>query len=1808
MTKTTFRKLTSLVLCVMMILTMNAQALFFAVPVRAAEHCGLSVDNVTPALGETFTVTVSFPAMQEKFDASDLRVNFDKTLVEATVVTASNITGAGKQSSTADEANGKGYFSASYIATECDPIDFPGVTLTATFKFKDGVAVGTEATFEADRNDFYISRYDPAVFDDVEVMPADAVRSVKVTATCPHASLTEHPSEPSTCQTEGHGAYYTCSICGKMFTDAAGENETAAIPTLPLADHEYGELIPEVAAVTHETDGTAAHYECSVCHKLFDANYNEVTADDLVIPAGSHDYVISYDANGHWGECECGASYPWEEHDFIWVTDQPATEEETGLKHEECTFCGQIRNEGTVIPRLYPSHSGDATVVYVKDGGTGDGSQASPFGSLEDAYAAAAALTDDVVIHLDGVTTVETGHFTAPAHTNAITLTGTLKDAHTADWFFISGGPLTLKNLTIEAGTRSVFFLAGVNPFTVDEGVVTTLAKASVYGVGSASAGITAGDVNITVKSGAFNDVAIFRQGAPNNIDGNGRITVSGTAEINNLVVARNSWKTITNAEIILEGGKVNRYAGNCDRTASTMLGENKTGVSGKFTLTVKSGFDFANSFNETNTGIFFGISGSTVATSGKDAVGVAEYVLMLDEAIYDTVKNNADKCQADSFDTIKKLGSGIPKSANAVFVANSGDDAAAGTKDAPVKTLAKAIEKLPNGGVVVLIGAVTIETPADQSHNIMPAHSGTITLTSYYDGVDYRNTKYGSETLVPCLDLRNGIYSLDFHGDIVMDYLRINVGVSDSTNKPIANALITMDYHNLTVTANVETTYLYANGNPVDPTKFDQTYYTTDKSGNSARNYPPIILMGQNANNTATADDADPNAPKGGETITRDFTLNVAGGVWQSLRIGDRYLKTANTLDMHATMNISGGTFTVWTTAFQGSNMNVMGVAQAGTTANYVCDINITGGTFYGEIAGFGMPGAVVQPERVQKGTVNINVLGGNFIREYNGSTTAFIFAASSSKAGLQSFDGAKVNIVIDPDKLTLKNDLSVSTLEGVTATLTQTKEFDKVGFFGLDSYTAESYKAIPATINPNAGNKRDDITASGSCGQSVTWEYYGDTKTLKILGSGEMANYSGSFSAPWERYRTEIRYVEIEDGVTSVGDYAFSGSIALESVSIPESVTRVGYAAFSYCSALPEIHLPSGLSEIGAYAFRGCTSLGEITVPGGVTTIPMNTFYSCTALETAVLCEGVQTIGASAFDGCTGLREISLPDSLLSLGENSFRDCTVLTRLYLPKNLGRLPYSSGAGQQFGFAFAGCKGIETITVAADVASIPAVADWSITNSYFARCGLSGLKEIKILEGSTKIHSNAFSGLSSLEKVSLPNSIREVEPNAFANCDALIYNEYDTGAYLGNTENPYLVLMKPKYSNIAAIQSLQIHPDTKVIAGSALSGCSSLTGIAIPDGVVGIGASAFYNCSSLRTVTIPNSVTRINASAFSGCAFLSTVYFQGTQEDWYNMTVGTDNEPLYNARIVFVCDHDYGELIPEVPAVTHETDGIAAHYVCSHCGKLFDANYNEVTAAELLIPAGEHRFVWVVDRAATEAEDGVKHEECTCGARRSEGTVIPKTGSGEEIGDGDPCIRVLSVTARAGEEAQVVLEVKNNPGVAFLALSLQYDTEVLALVSATNGTLFSAFTSGSNFLWDSEGDTTEDGVLLTLTFRIADGAEAGEYPVRIVVRECYNEGEEDVAIAVTAGKITVIDYLYGDANGDGEINGKDITRLRKYLANYDYDTGTSTVEIGLGADANGDGAVNGKDITRLRKYLANYDYDTGTSTVSLGPQ
>ncbi len=143
---------------------------------------------------------------------------------------------------------------------------------------------------------------------------------------------------------------------------AEGDSGTSSVE-ISCAEHEYGALIPEIPAKCG-VDGKKAYYECSVCHKLFNESKTEVTAEQLVIPALTHVAEEGWhsDANNHWKVCANGCGTIMDgttaAHKFEWKTDKPATEDETGIQHEECTVCGYKRSENTEIPKLPHVHTG----------------------------------------------------------------------------------------------------------------------------------------------------------------------------------------------------------------------------------------------------------------------------------------------------------------------------------------------------------------------------------------------------------------------------------------------------------------------------------------------------------------------------------------------------------------------------------------------------------------------------------------------------------------------------------------------------------------------------------------------------------------------------------------------------------------------------------------------------------------------------------------------------------------------------------------------------------------------------------------------------------------------------------------------------------------------------------------------------------------------------------------------------------------------------------------------------------------------------------------------------------------------------------------------------------------------------------------------------------------------------------------------------------------------------------------------------------------------------------------------------------
>ena len=150
--------------------------------------------------------------------------------------------------------------------------------------------------------------------------------------------------------------------------------------------------------------------------------------------------------------------------------------------------------------------------------------------------------------------------------------------------------------------------------------------------------------------------------------------------------------------------------------------------------------------------------------------------------------------------------------------------------------------------------------------------------------------------------------------------------------------------------------------------------------------------------------------------------------------------------------------------------------------------------------------------------------------------------------------------------------------------------------------STSLEMWEEGTATFNVTVSDSAAD-DKSGSCGENATYSL-SDEGVLTISGTGAMNSYSASDAAPWAEYTDSITSVVIESGITSVGDYAFSGCSKVSSVELAE-VISIGSHAFDGCSSLTAITISKEVAEIGAAAFDNCS---DLVISG----------YSSTAAET--------------------------------------------------------------------------------------------------------------------------------------------------------------------------------------------------------------------------------------------------------------------------------------------------------------------------------------------------------------------------------------------------------------------------------------------------------------------------------------------------------------------------------------------------------------------------------------------------------------
>lgn len=486
--------------------------------------------------------------------------------------------------------------------------------------------------------------------------------------------------------------------------------------------------------------------------------------------------------------------------------------------------------------------------------------------------------------------------------------------------------------------------------------------------------------------------------------------------------------------------------------------------------------------------------------------------------------------------------------------------------------------------------------------------------------------------------------------------------------------------------------------------------------------------------------------------------------------------------------------------------------------------------------------------------------------------------------------------------------------------------------------------------------------IVDSGTCGPNLTWTL-DDAGVLTISGRGAMYNWYRN--APWSANRTWINTVIIEEGVTTIGEFAFYFCENLSHATIPESVTSFEDAAFYYCSSLSSIDIPSNVNRIGdgvffgsglvnvkiphgvksipISAFRDCEKLERVSIPDSVTSIDAMAFFSCSSLVNVIIPDSVTYIGRSVFEGCKNLSSATIGTGLSSISEDAFWGCSSLNNIIIPSSVK----SIGAS-----AFQGCGSLNNIIIPSSVKSIGAKAFW----------GCASLTNIEIPYGVTQISDCTFIRCRSLTNVQIPDSVKSIGKEAFYDCISLTSIVVPDSvvtigdrAFSGCSNLSQIKLSesvtsigKLTFYSCAALKSIQIPNSVTKIGEEAFSYCYELEDVTISNSVTSIGDAAFYACSKLKSIHIPNSVTSIGNNAFTSCSELTNVdilgtiseigidtfnncskltsihlpdsvreigdsafdycmsltdvYYDGTEQTWSEISIGPNNEYLINAK------------------------------------------------------------------------------------------------------------------------------------------------------------------------------------------------------------------------------------------------------------------------------------------------------------------
>ena len=446
-----------------------------------------------------------------------------------------------------------------------------------------------------------------------------------------------------------------------------------------------------------------------------------------------------------------------------------------------------------------------------------------------------------------------------------------------------------------------------------------------------------------------------------------------------------------------------------------------------------------------------------------------------------------------------------------------------------------------------------------------------------------------------------------------------------------------------------------------------------------------------------------------------------------------------------------------------------------------------------------------------------------------------------------------------------------------------------------------------------------------TGSCGFEAKWrlsKISTDSYKLTIYGEGKMFDYDFD-NEPWHDYNDNILEIQIEPGITYIGDKSFCYMNSLYSIEISSTVETIGSYFLSNCEKIEKIIVPNGVKNIEESAFNACTNLKEAELPVSLQSLGNYAFYydfsleniivdeasdyfkskdgvlfnsNCTSLirfpenssiTEYVIPQGVTHIEKCAFNNCIKLKSVKFPDSIIYVGNSAFSWCT---------QLENIEFSGEMDEMDDYCFSVCSSLKNIKWPNKIRRI---GDGSFDGAKISNGDLpSGLEEIG---------QGAFERCIELKSVTIPKSVTSMGSFMFEGCENISvkgfcgenieYSLAPTGkleivgygkmnyvhfSYLGlkiksiSLDDRITELSQGVFSQ-TDISDIDLPSSLIEISDSAFSSCSALNYIDIPSSVTKIGNYAFSGCEKLVAVKMPDSITEIPDYCFSKCKSLSNV-------------------------------------------------------------------------------------------------------------------------------------------------------------------------------------------------------------------------------------------------------------------------------------------------------------------------------------------